>query len=279
MNRNELGKRIPLEGTINTRDLGGYKTKDGRSIKFKRIIRTDCLSHVTKKDIEYIQNILNAKIEIDMRGFRELREEPNKEMPFLKFYHLPIQEELEEGLDMNPHTHFEVEDKDINGTIEYLFRMDKNGDITTSFEKNYRNMLKPFGQKQYARFLHICQKNKEGSILFHCADGKDRSGLAAAILLLALGVDEETVLIDYLKTNENTKEKAEKREDYLRNICHIQDETVIQSIKTIAGVRKNWMEAAFDEMKKQAGSIDSFLENNLNLSKEDRKELQDNYLN
>lgn len=279
MNKNELGKRIPLEGTINTRDLGGYQTKDGRIIQFKRIVRTDCLSHVTEKDIDYIHNVLNAKIEIDMRGFRELREEPNKEMPFLTFYHLPIQEELEKGLDMNPHTHFEIEDKGIKGTVEYLFRMDKNGDITTSFEKNYRNMLKPFGQKQYAKFLHICQKNKTGCILFHCADGKDRSGLAAAILLIALGVDEETVLADYLKTNENTKKKAEKREDYLRNVCHIQDETVIQSIKTIAGVRRNWMEAAFDEMKKQAGSIDSFLENNLNLSKEDRKELQENYLN
>lgn len=278
MNNNDLGKRIPLEGTINTRDLGGYQASDGRTIKYKRIIRTDCLSHVTEKDIRFIKDELHAKIEIDMRGFKELENEPNKYIEGIQFIHLPIQEDLNKGFDMNPHTNFKIQDKAIKGTIDYLFRMDPKGDLTTSFEKNYRDMLKPYGQKQYERFLRICLSNKEGSILFHCADGKDRSGLAAAILLLALGVDEKNVIEDYLKTNENTKSKALYRENYLRNVCHVEDEIVINSIKMVAGVRRNWLEAALDEMKKQAGSIPSFIKNNLHFSDEDLKHLKDNYL-
>lgn len=278
MNNIEPGKRIPLDGTINTRDLGGYQSKDGRRIKFRRLIRTDCLSHVTDKDILYIIDVLHARYEVDMRGYDEIKREPNRSIPGVTFLHMPIQEELNKGYEMNPHTNFNVEDKAIQGTIDYLFRMDRNGDMTHSFERVYRDMLKPFGTRHYEEFLRLCMKNKEGSILFHCADGKDRSGLAAAILLLALGVDKETVIQDYLKTNENTKAKAEYREHYLRDVCHVKDEIVIQSIKMVAGVRRNWLEASFDEMERQSGSIENFFLEKLHFSKEDQKELQDNYL-
>lgn len=278
MNNIKPGTRIPLEGTINTRDLGGYQTKDGRTIRYGRLIRTDCLSHITDKDIRYLTNVLHARYEVDMRGYDEIQRKPDRTIPGVTFLHMPIQEELNKGYEMNPHTNFDVEDKDIKGTIDYLFRMDKNGDMSHSFEKVYRDMLKPFGAKHYEEFLRLCMKNKEGTILFHCADGKDRSGLAAAILLLTLGVDRETVIQDYLRTNENTKTKAEYREHYLRDICHIRDEIVISSIKMVAGVRRNWLEAAFDEMEKQAGSIDDFILEKLHFTKEDQKELQDNYL-
>lgn len=278
MENQELGKRIPLEGTINTRDLGGYETRDGHTIKYKRIIRTDYLGHLSDEDVRFITENLQARYEVDMRGFDEIKRNPNREVPGLTLLHMPIQEDLNKGYDLNPHTHYEIEDKAIRGTVDYIFRMDFNGDLTYAFERVYRDFLKPFGCHHYEEFLRLCIKNKEGSILFHCADGKDRSGLAAALLLTCLGVDRETVIQDYLKTNENTKKKAEYRENYLRNTCHIEDDTVINSIKMIAGVRRNWLEAAFDEMEKQSGSVENFIHEKLHLSDEDLQALRDNYL-
>ncbi len=278
MNNRELGKRIPLEGTKNTRDLGGYPTKDGRTIAYKRLIRSDCLANITKKDEDILLHDLHVLYEVDMRGKHEILTRPNVKLENVTFLHLPIQEEEKREEDYNPHTNILVEDKALQHTIDYLFRMDFKGDITIAFEKVYRNMLRPFGKSAYEKFIRLCIKNKEGAILFHCADGKDRSGLAAAILLLSLGVEKEIVIQDYLKTNENTIDKARKREEYLRNVAHIQDETIINSIKAVAGVRRNWIEAAFDEMEKQAGTIDNFINQELHLSEEDLEELRNNYL-
>ncbi len=278
MNTAELGKRIPLEGTRNTRDLGGYKAKNGKFIAYKRLIRSDCLANITKKDEEFLFHDLHVRYEVDMRGEHEILNRPNVKLQNVTFLHLPVQEEKIEYEDDNPHTCIQVDDKAIQHTIDYLFRMDFRGDITIAFEKVYRSMLRPFGKSQYEKFIRLCIQNREGAILFHCADGKDRSGLAAAILLLCLGVEKEIVIQDYLKTNENTIDKARKREEYLRNVAHIQDETVINSVKAVAGVRRNWIEAAFDEMEKQAGTIDNFIHEELHLSDEDLRNLQKNYL-
>ena len=279
MPNNMPGTRIPLQGTINTRDLGGYTTKDGRKIKYKRLIRTDYLGNITPADIQYIQEELHPVYEVDMRCEDEIHAAPNKEIPGVTLLNYPIQEaHKKEKLVETKGPHFNIKDKGIRSTVEYLFRMDVNGDLTYAFEKVYRNMVLPYGQKNYEAFLRLCQKNKEGCILFHCADGKDRSGLAAALLLLMLGVDKETVIEDYLKSNENTKVKGERREKYLREEAHIEDENIINSIKMVAGVRRNWIEAAFDEMTKIAGSVEAFIKNNLHFSDEDIKELQDNYL-
>lgn len=279
MPNNELGKRIPLEGTINTRDLGGYITKDGRKVKYRRLIRTDFLGRITDNDIQYILKELHPVYEVDMRSSGEIDASPNREIPGVTFVHLPIQESHKtERLVDQESPHVSIKDAGIKSTVDYLYRMDVNGDMTYAFEKVYRNMVLPYGQKHYEDFLRLCQKNKEGSILFHCADGKDRSGLAAALLLLMLGVDKETVIEDYLKSNENTKGKAQRREKYLREEAHIEDETIINSIKMVAGVRRNWIESAFDEMTKIAGSVDNFIKNNLHFTDEDIKELQDNYL-
>ncbi len=278
MNSKTPGSRIPLEGTINTRDLGGYLSSDGRKVKYQRLVRTDYLGHITDNDIAFLHDILKARYEVDMRGSDEIRRNPNRPVPGLQLIHMPIQDDLNEGYDLNPHTHYDIEDQAIKGTLDYLFRMDLNGDLTNAFEKVYRDFLSPFGAEHYAKFLRLCLDNQEGCILFHCADGKDRSGLAAAILLTCLGVDHQTIIKDYLRTNENTKEKALYREKYLRDVCHVDDEIVINSIKMIAGVRENWLEAAFDEMKKQAGSIPAFIHDKLLLSNEDICILKDNYL-
>ncbi len=277
MNTIELGKRIPLEGTKNTRDLGGYPTRNGKRIAYKRLIRSDCLATITKNDEDVLLHDLHVLYEVDMRGKQEILKRPNVKLENVTFLHLPVQKERKHR-DYNPHTNIQVEDKALQHTIDYLFRMNFKGDITIAFEKVYRSMLRPYGKSQYEKFIRLCIQNKEGAILFHCADGKDRSGLAAAILLLSLGVEKELVIQDYLKTNENTVDKARKREEYLRNVAHVQDEIVINSIKAVAGVRRNWIEAAFDEMEKQSGTIENFIHQELHLSDEDLNELQENYL-
>ncbi|MFA6830584.1 MAG: tyrosine-protein phosphatase, partial [Bacilli bacterium] len=85
----ELSKRIPMEGTINTRDLGGYCGYEGRTIKYGKIIRTDNLSRITEKDIAYFQNVLKASYDIDLRSASEIKGKADLPIPGCEFVHCP----------------------------------------------------------------------------------------------------------------------------------------------------------------------------------------------
>jgi protein-tyrosine phosphatase len=276
---NKLSLRIPLEGTINTRDLGGFETSDKRHIKYKRIIRTDNLSRLTPKDISYFHNVLDARFDVDFRSHSEICGKNDKEIPNCQYIYCPITDDLNSGKRQHPHEEFIVDSPNISGLINYIFTISHDGDVTSSMEQSYRDFVGlPYGIEHYRIFMNVLLKNKEGSVLFHCADGKDRAGIGCALFLSALGVDKETILKDYLKTNVYTKEKADRRAKYLREDCHMTNEKVINSVYMLAGVRENWIKAAFDEINTKFQGIDNYLHNQLELSDSDLKDLKSNYL-
>lgn len=274
-----LSKRIPLEGTINTRSLEGYISDDGRKIKKNRVFRTDALISVTERDKNYLRDVMHARYDIDLRDYNEITNNPEMMIEGIKYVHCPIQESLNEDLPHYPHPDFHIDDKRINGTVEYFFSLDKEGDISIAFEKIYRGFIsKRYGVEHYKILLNILRENKEGSILFHCMDGKDRCGLGVALFLTILGVDKEAIMYDYLKTNEYTKEKADARVNCLKNHCHMTDQKVLNSIAIAAGVRANFLEAAFDEIDKRYGGMDKFIRDDLGFTSSMIEEMKDNYL-
>lgn len=272
----ELSKRIPLEGTINTRDLGGYKTKDGRTIKFKRIIRTDKLCSITDKDIDFLVKNYNPSLDIDLRKEVEAAYHPDLPIPNCQYVDIGMTDDSDRK--ENPHPEYHTGDADIDRLIHYLYVLDPNGDATYSMEVGYRRYINTeFSQNAIKQVLKLFINNKKGAILYHCSDGKDRAGMLTLILLSALGVSKEDCLFDYLKTNENTKGKRDYRENYLRNVAKLDNEVLLNSILMVAGVRENWFNAAYDEIQK-FGGIEKYLIEQVGLTKEDLIELRDNYL-
>jgi len=275
----QLAERIPLEGTINTRDLGGYRAAENRIIRHRRVIRTDNLSHLTPKDIVYCQKVLDAHFDIDLRSKSEIAGQQDKAIPGCQLILCPITDDLNNGTPAHPHEEFIVDRPNVQGIIDYLFTIDPHGDALTAMEKSYRDFIRtPFGIEHYRIFLHVLLQNRNGCVLFHCADGKDRAGVAAALFLSALGVSRADVISDYLATNCYTQKKADAVEQYLRNDAHLKDETVIASVKAIAGVRTNWIEAALNEIDTRFGGMDAYLTGPMALSASDLISLRDNYL-
>lgn len=276
---NNLGKRIVLDGTINTRDLGGYKTNDGRKIKFKRIIRTDNLSRLTDKDISFLLENYNPKYDLDLRSENECRGKQDKEIPGCKLLYLPVSQNLDLLGIEHPHEEFITESKDLDGLIHFIYRLSLDGDVTNAMEDSYKTFISsPSGKANYRKFFEILIQNKEGSVLFHCADGKDRAGIAAALFLSLMGVEENIVKEEYLLTNENTWDKANSRYNYLKNECKITNEKLLNSIKMLAGVRINWLNAGLEFINISYGGVENYFINELGLNKNDLKELRDNYL-
>ena len=279
-NINELGKRIPLEGTINTRSLAGYVTKDNRRIKEKRVYRSDRLNNITEKDKVKICEELDIVMDIDLRGEDEIAKDPDQPIPGVKYVHCPVGKRLNDPrVKPYPHPDYNIPDQDIKGTVDFLYLLDPQANGEKAFEVIYQNYVRnPFAQEHYGILLRTIGQNKEGAVLFHCLDGKDRCGVGVALFMSLLGVDRETIIADYLKTNENTKAKAQYRYNYLKNECHIDNQILLDSVYMVAGVRENYLRKMFDVIDNEFHGMDAFLHNQLKFTDEEINEIQDNYL-
>jgi protein-tyrosine phosphatase len=108
--------------------------------------------------------------------------------------------------------------------------------------------------------------------LVHCTGGKDRTGFAAAIVLRALGVPEETVFEDYLLTNVYTANEIERNLMLLR--VYLFFRTKPEAIRPLLGVRRDYLEAAFDTIDERYGSLEAYLREGLGVSDEELAQMR-----
>jgi protein-tyrosine phosphatase len=177
-----VGERRPLvEGCPNLRDLGGYETTDGRRVKWGQIFRSSNLGRLTDKGLGQIKR-LGIRLVCDFRTEAETRRLPNRfpDSSAVDYVRLPIQ-------------HGEFEPTSVFDRI-------KNGDcdwISEDFMiQGYIESVERYPEV-WAHLLHLLSEPRHRPLLFHCTGGKDRTGAAAALILLSLGVPTETVVTDY----------------------------------------------------------------------------------
>ncbi len=177
-------KRIELDGPANFRDLGGYPTVDGRRLRRGRVFRSDSLSHMSETDTRHVAEVLGVVTVVDLRAAREVE----------TFGHGPLGTM---GLVVH---HLPIIDETRGERAENAPDPAKLG-----LEELYRLMLERFGER-FAAVLEVIADPANQPVVFHCAAGKDRTGLVAALLLSALGVDDDVVAADYAITAEHMDE-------------------------------------------------------------------------
>ena len=175
-------RKVALEGSPNFRDLGGYKTVLGRHVRWGRIYRSGKLSSLTEADIHYFKR-LGVSLVCDFRSDFERHSEPgwlgDEDAPHR--VELPISPGSSDSFKKSMH----------DGIIEVYDATDLMKDMNRDFVINQTS--------QYARMFQLMLQGNH-PILIHCAAGKDRTGFGAAVILDVLGVDEETIVEDYLLT-------------------------------------------------------------------------------
>ena len=175
-------RRVPLEGGVNFRDLGGYRTVDGRRIKWGRIFRSDHLGRLSDRDVLYLQKI-GIRLVCDFRTPAEIKKLPDRYRRG-RTLRLPIRHGESDPAD----TFDRIENGDIAWmTEDYMIR---------GYIKNVDNFA-----PLWATFFEALAEPANRPLVFHCTGGKDRAGVAAALFLLALGVPEETVIRDHGLSN------------------------------------------------------------------------------
>lgn len=256
------GTEIKLEGAINVRDLGGYKTTDGKTIKTHKLIRSAELAKLSEKDTETLRKEYNLKKIVDFRTDSEMKEKPDPKISGVEGIANPIMKDL--GTSTSPKDFMKNLAK-VENPEEYLIKANK-GFVADEFSR-----------KGYTKFFKTLLDNKDGAVLWHCTAGKDRAGFGTALVLSALGVDKETVMKDYLLTNKFRKEENEKTIAQVAKATN-NNTKAVNAITAMMDVREVYLNAAFDQIDKDYGSVEGFLEKGLGLTQDDLKKLKSIYL-
>ena len=174
-----MQRLIELEGCLNFRDLGGYPTADGGALAWRRIYRSDGLHRLTTADVARIRDELRVTDLIDLRSSAELAADgrgPLENEP-LAFHHVPL---------------FDGD----TGAASF-----GAGAEEMTLADRYLGLAE-VAKQAIARVVTIVAE-ADGGAVYHCAAGKDRTGVISAILLSALGVSEELIVADYALTQRN----------------------------------------------------------------------------
>ena len=247
-------REVKLEGAVNFRDLGGYKTKEGKKVKMNVLYRSAALNTLTDKDLEKLST-LHIKYDFDFRGPYEVKTAPDKIPTGTTRISLPAGSEN-------------------IGDSNYMKNMGKYMK-SDSFLLSFYTNLTPFKDRYTPLFDSLLANTNVSPILFHCTAGKDRTGIAAALILYALGVDENTIYEDYEATNyyrrnENAKSIAQMTKYYGL------DEKIASNLM---GAKKEYIAATFATIKATYGSIDTYLQKELGLNASKINKLRKVYLN
>lgn len=169
---------VPLDGVANFRDLGGYPTGDGRTTRWRTLFRADGLGRLTDADVATLRP-LGLRTVVDLRTPDEL----------------------------DTHGRFPVDDHPVR--FHHLSVMDRTWDVDAArvddlppaefLHRQYTTMLGENGDR-FASAIALLADADAAPAVFHCTAGKDRTGLLAALVLGAIGVDRDTIVADYALT-------------------------------------------------------------------------------
>ena len=233
----EEHRLLPMDGSHNTRELGGYKTTDGKTIKWGKLFRSDKLSDISKTDQAYLQNLGIKKI-VDFRSEQEKAEDPNIIPTGISYVEMPI------SVDGAMRSKIEAVLKGETDREVQSFLIDANKEFVTNYADVYENFLRGL-------------IDEDAPTLFHCTAGKDRAGFAAAITLIALGVSKEDVINDYMKTNAFTQERIEEILGQIELMSLYQSD--VEILRPLLGVEQIYIETAFRTAEDKYGSLENFI--------------------
>ena len=254
--QNEEHRLLPMDGAHNTRELGGYKTTDGKSVKWGMLFRSDKLSDISEADQKYLQALGIKKI-VDFRSEEEKTEDPDIIPTGISYVEMPI------SVDGAMRSKIEAVLKGETDKEVESFLIDANREFVTNYTDVYENFLRGL-------------IDEDAPTLFHCTAGKDRAGFAAAISLIALGVSREDVIEDYMKTNAFTEDRIEEILSQIKLMSLYQADAEI--LRPLIGVEQIYIETAFETAEEEYGSLENFIRDGLNISDEDIQKLRNKFL-
>ncbi|MFF0129429.1 tyrosine-protein phosphatase [Streptomyces mirabilis] len=253
-----------LAGVRNFRDVGGLPTVDGRRVRYGRLFRSGHLAHATEEDAAFLSS-LGLHTIFDFRNAADQKlEGPDVELPGVRNVNLPL---------TDPADGSEFWKMVRDGDVEQLRGHLGDGKAANRMIGSYRTIVK----ERTAEHSHVLHALAEDSVpaLMHCAAGKDRAGLSIAVTLLALDVERDAIVADYLESNATHRRYKVRRNGSSEAA---RSPEVMELLSPLFDARAEYLTAAFETIEKTWGGIDAYLERGLGVTPEQRERLRERLL-
>ena len=280
--------RLPI---INFRDISGYRNKYGEKMKPGMIFRGGPLDQLSAEDVAYMEDTLGIRYILDYRDAPEAAIKPDA--VFAKAEHLRIgamkgdpekerqilerqrqkAETMETGSLSGENAGKKADQDAVKGMdLDFATRLKdpaKRTDMLagqTDLTNAYRYMVfdNPAFHAMFERLLR-----GDGHMYFHCSAGKDRTGLSAMLIMMALGMNEEDIVHEYMLSNEGLRDVN----IYLRRTCNISDEEAEKLAPMLGVVEKN-IRVALAAIYEKYESVEAYLAGEYGICDKDRQKLR-----
>lgn len=265
--------QIDFDNIINARDLGGLIGHAGKVVKRGRLLRTAHLHDASDEDVRRLQQEYNLCRVFDFRSLGEAEFLPDREIEGVQHHLLPtidMRAEQDTGRAIPEEAFLDLESHIVN----YSFYPE----VQQMAANMYPSLIRSeFSQLQYAAFLRlIIEAPEDGGILWHCAQGKDRTGWGAAFILFALGVDCDVIIADFDSSNSAYRELVNRLNKDI--IARGGGEAEMDVIQAFMGVSTKNFRNTLDLIDREYGGITNYLHEILCLSHDDIQTLRKRYL-
>lgn len=266
----QKNQSINLQSIGNARELGGYAADNGRKVKRGVLLRTASLNKISSDDIARLTKIYNLSVIADLRMSFEAAAKPDPIIEGVKYVNLRV---IDEELYMRKLEKILSGEKD---PFEILKITVNSGMISDNIYIDF--LSGNFGKKAYSEFFKELLNLPEGrSLLFHCTQGKDRTGCAAMLILSALGVSEDIILEDYMLTNIFNAGLIENDRKMLLS-RGIKEDELKKYMFVLNSVNMEMMTNALSWLKENYGSPVGYIINELGINENEIEKLKSKFL-
>ena len=254
--RNPRGKSIerfvPLEGTFNTRDIGGYAVADGSAeghgglvVRSGLFYRSGHLSRLSDADVSMLEG-LGISTVLDLREVSRTERYPNRHIPGSRTAHLPIYD------DMKP--------------LHFTILLNRRA-ISDRFRDFYIEYLEEWTHR-FAPVFRLLADETAYPVLVHCTNGKDRVGVLTALLLDLLGVPRETIVADFLLSNAYLDEVLDAFVEHEEGRLLLTIGVPREHLNYLMGVEAEWIVFALEHIDETYGSVEQYLVSRVGMQQE-----------
>ena len=260
-------RRIKLENLKNTRDLGGICNRHGKKIKENMLIRSGQLNAASDNDIDVLYNQHNLRTVIDLRLEAEISEKPDNLVPGIEYVRIPLLDKSFLGIARDEYS------------IRAWFNVfeDKTKNPTEIFSEMYDALV--FGErsrKLIPEIFEILSSDDDSAVLWHCSAGKDRVGIVSLLVLLALDVDRDVIIKDYLATR-----IFSAKDIFLTRIFSIfvlRNIYLVKCLNILMGVKRIYIEKIFDRIDNEFNGIEDFFGRQYGILPDTIQKIRNKYL-